>query len=139
MPTRDEFATEIESFIGTPIAHMGRSENGVDCVGLIILAASRIGLSINSEGSYGLLPSEGALTTALEHNAKRISRNEVRRGDLVQVFKGQQARHVGVYVGENVAGQPLYVHAWGEEGSVKKAILSDRVRQVWSLFGLEDD
>lgn len=64
MATRQDVLTEARKFIGTPFEHMGRSEAGIDCLGVGIVVGQRLGLL---PATFGIPPySPGGMPKYLE-------------------------------------------------------------------------
>ena len=56
---------EARAMVGVPWRHMGRSTAGVDCIGLILLAAFRAGVALPEPAPYAREPQDHALRAAL--------------------------------------------------------------------------
>ncbi len=56
--TGADFVREARALVGVPYRHQGRTARGVDCLGLVLLAASRVGLMPLEAGraDYGRAP-----------------------------------------------------------------------------------
>jgi cell wall-associated NlpC family hydrolase len=80
------FLGEVQGLLGTPYVWGGESDAGVDCSGLVQLAARRVGISIprTTEAQWG----------ALRH----VQKDDVQAGDLVYFTgaDGASPGHVGV-------------------------------------------
>ena len=97
----EKLFTFIESWYGTPYRYGGFSKDGVDCSGFTQALMSNI---------YQLnLP---RISTEQYNQSKRISKKELKEGDLV-FFKtnGSSISHVGVYLRNN-----KFVHASTSSG-----------------------
>ncbi|MCI2016432.1 MAG: NlpC/P60 family protein, partial [Lactobacillus sp.] len=91
--SKSAFVQKALSFVGTPYVWGGASASGLDCSGLVMLAARLSGL--------GSLPHNAAAQSSLGHS---VSLSSLQPGDLL--FWGSPAYHVAIYIG---GGQ--YVHA----------------------------
>lgn len=134
MISAEDFATAIESFIGVPVRHQGRSREGVDCAGLPLVALRELGIYIQDTTAYGMWPAESKLTEAMSRYSVEDKAKEMRRGSILQVFKGRGARHLAVVSGLSEK-RVVIVHAWHQ--FVSKAYLSDAVQRVWRPNGVE--
>lgn len=58
MATRDDILKEARSWINVPFKHQGRTRNGVDCVGLVVVVCRALGVSSYDSTVYSRRPSE---------------------------------------------------------------------------------
>lgn len=92
--TGEKLATYARSYVGYPYVYGGSSPSGFDCSGFVQYVCKQFGFSVNRTA------------TAQLANGKKVSRSELKPGDLVFFGYGSTATHVGIYVGEN-----KFVHA----------------------------
>lgn len=130
MIPHQEFLKQILHLVGTPVVHRGRTEFGVDCAGLIIVAGRRCGLKLIDDLTYGLIPEESMLYASMLRNASEIPSTLRRPGDIVQMRVGRQARHLAVIIDT----EEQIVHASPKFLEVKISPLSPRlIGFVWRL------
>jgi len=93
-PLREAFVQETAKLEGVPYVWGGRSPRGVDCSGLVQLAASYVGL-----GRF--VPRTSRQQKA---NSRPVHPRDLRRGDLVFTSKRRDRRisHVVVYLGNGM-------------------------------------
>lgn len=135
MSKREEFLREVNNLIDVLVVHKGRTGFGVDCAGLIIVAARRCGLDLVDDMRYGLIPEESMLYAAMLRNAYEIPAALRRPGDIVQLRVGRQSRHLAVIIDteENI------VHASPKFGVVRVSVLSPRlIGFIWRLKEFRD-
>ncbi|NOY16616.1 MAG: C40 family peptidase [Gammaproteobacteria bacterium] len=86
--SRAEAASRVaKSMIGQSYRYGGQSPGGFDCSGLVWYSYKKVGVKT------------ARTTKGLRKQAKKISRKELRAGDLV-FFKGWiRTSHVGIYIG----------------------------------------
>ena len=105
---RDDVAACIaraRSFIGTPFRLQGRGRDGLDCVGLIILAH---GIEDDAPDNYGLRGFDRAAAEALlgRHFERRHTETP-EPGDVVLLLPGRAQLHLGHWTGSGL----VHAHA----------------------------
>ena len=109
---RDAFINAAKAYIGTPYVYGGTSKAGIDCSGLIYMAARNSGVK------------ELPRTAALMYQATtRITDAERQKGDLVFFKAGSTVSHVGIFLG---AGKFLHAPSDGPVTGVQVGRLSER-------------
>lgn len=114
-------------YVGVKFRHLGRTEKGVDCVGLLILAARDCGYIAGATSVYGREPRNGLLQGELkEHLGKPVDRAP-RPNDVVAMSlrTDGQISHVGI-ITKHPYGLGI-VHAYGEIGRVVHHRLDDKI------------
>ena len=105
-PMGEALAREALGLVGVPFRLHGRSaETGVDCVGLVALAAWRAGHRGEAPDRYALRGGKLEQFEAWLRAAGLCSAAEIRTGDIVLVQAGMRQFHLMVFTG---AG---FVHA----------------------------
>jgi len=109
-----------------PFKHLGRSERGVDCAGLILLAVRDCGYVAENTPIYGHQPRDGhLLQTMLEHGCVKVDRPP--QVDDILIFKftdSGPAVHAAV-VTKHPNGLGI-VHTYGHIGRVIHQRLDDK-------------
>lgn len=122
-----DIVTAAAAYLGSPWKHQGRARHGLDCLGLIILAAVDVGLARAAEylsleaRQYGRMPPNAL---ARELLAVGMIRTGAPVPGAVGLFAqaGTYPSHVGIIAGE--PGAPLEViHASALAGKVVRHIL----------------
>lgn len=111
MIERDVWIDEIRSWVGTPWVHQGRNRNGVDCVGLLIASAHRLGLTTFDFRAYGRAPMGDMLTRMCDEQMRRV--RLAQPGDVLLMRLSKYPQHFAVLVEPG-----RIVHARGESGRV---------------------
>lgn len=96
---RTAFIAVARSFAGVPFRHRGRTERGVDCLGLVVVAMHAIGRQMQDRPAYGRDPTGdlGAMQEAARaHFGKPIALKNLRPGDVVLMQWHQQPTHVAI-------------------------------------------
>jgi hypothetical protein len=121
-----EFITQARALVGVPWLHQGRSEFGVDCIGLVTLSCNCGGLDlatflgVTDRRDYGR-GAQPELLRRLREHCTRIY--EPIDGCLIVVkfFSDPYPRHFGVYAAGNI------IHADARAGRV----VEHSYRGVW--------
>lgn len=115
------------SLIGTKWRHLGRSERGVDCLGLLVLSLRAAGIEVQDRAKYSREPWKDGLREALrEHFGEPVS--DWQPGDiaLMRWHKEQEPAHVGILANYQFGGLSL-IHAYS-----LIAVTEHRLDEDWS-------
>lgn len=132
---------EARSLCGVPWKHRGRSMEGVDCIGLVILAAVRAGLDLFAmcgihDQSYGRRP-QRKLFELVQLHCRRA--DQLQPGCLLLFrFQGDAyARHFGIFTERStvIHAECKARHAVIEHGYRSQWIV--RTHSIWLLPGVE--
>jgi cell wall-associated NlpC family hydrolase len=125
MITQEKWVAELRKFKGKQFAHQGRSNigdpGGVDCIGLIVVAAGNVGITVppGLPKDYGNLPGTEKFTTwayralqPLDVNPTVGLSTQLNVGDVLffHVENPDEIRHMGVYTG-TLNGVPKMIHS----------------------------
>ncbi|MCD8236308.1 MAG: C40 family peptidase [Prevotellaceae bacterium] len=114
---------ESASWIGTPYRSGGNGRSGVDCSGLNIAIYNHV---------YGKKLNRKSLDQK-EKDCKRISRSELRSGDLVFFSTGNSRKkvgHTGIYLKDG-----KFIHASSSRGVIVSSLDEDYYRKHWICGG----
>lgn len=89
----EAFVAAARGFLGVPWMHQGRSERGMDCVGLIVLSLRAIGVEAPLTADYGRMQDYRQARRYLEEFCDRVGSPEI--GDIV-LFKTTQTLHMAI-------------------------------------------
>lgn len=140
MNNAQDFVTIARSYLGCPHRHQGRSRNGLDCVGLVIVAGKEAGalpsdfeLPTYSQPPRATLFDEFLPTVAMPVNG------EAQPGDLL-VFghkPGGKPRHLGIRTDVGV----IWLHPALSLGRVTESRIDSQIRalllSVWRFKAFE--
>ena len=102
--------TAARQYLGTPWRHLGRTDRGVDCIGLVILAAQRIGIDVADPAPYDRAPQGTRLLRGIERHALRVGTPEP--GDVLLFRMGLYGGHVAIATRHRAYGCPGVLHAY---------------------------
>jgi hypothetical protein len=81
-------------YCGTPWRHLGRSTTGLDCIGLVLLAAREVGLVLPDPAPYEREPQGTRLLDGILAHAARVA--SPAPGDVLLFRMGLYGGHVGI-------------------------------------------
>lgn len=119
-------AEHARTLVGVPFAHCGRTQTGLDCVGVVLASCRAAGVDLGDYRGYSrqqTMNDATAMLSPILTHFDCVPRSSISPGDLLLFSVRGVLTHVGVFVGEN-----QFVHAY--EGSLQKVIL-DRLTHQW--------
>lgn len=123
MTTGESIARSARGWIGTPYLHQGRTRNGIDCIGLLLVVAHELGISDYESTEYSRNPSGRRMARLLGDNLSRIPFPEARVGDVLHLATPFEPQHVAILTRDD----PRYViHADSNAGRVVEVRLDAR-------------
>lgn len=121
--TGADIVTAARKFRGARWRHQGRRPDGVDCIGLVVLARAALNLETLDVTDYSRLASDESMLRYCREHLVEIARDDLRPGDLlVMAFDNQ--RHMGV-VGDYPGGGLSLIHAYASSRKVVENRLDD--------------
>lgn len=122
------FILAARALLDVPWVHQGRSERGVDCIGLVVLAARAAGIEAPLAADYGRMQDYLRARRDLGRFCDRVGLAEP--GDVV-LFKNSQTLHVAI-VTEAIDGKPARViQALGPKSKVVETGLQFTPLMLW--------
>jgi len=131
---RRRFIAAARALVGAPFKHRGRSAEGVDCVGLVVLALAAVGRGVADRDDYGRNPfRDGLREAAVAHFGEPVS--DMQAGDVVLFAWGRdEPNHVGILF-DRPAGGLAVVHALRQHKRVVEHGLSpDQRARIVAVF-----
>lgn len=120
------------SFIGVPWLHQGRSREGIDCLGLLVLSEAACGREMADRANYGRIPVDNELREGLEEHygmavlGEAPALEDLLPGDKALLMLGRDPSHVGI-IGDSPNGKTL-IHSYAS-GPCRVAEM--RIDQAW--------
>jgi hypothetical protein len=84
------------SYIGVPFFHAGRNRNGLDCVGLLVLATHDVGIDVFDEISYSPIINANYLKSRIDKCCHKIDEADASPGDMVLFRVGRSEQHMAL-------------------------------------------
>lgn len=96
-----KFVNKLLEYKGTPFKYFGRSKDGLDCVGLFIVARNEIGLPFYDFKDYSVFPRNNMMEEEMLNFSYKVDKIEKGSIILISYKKGQKPQHSIVYIGNN--------------------------------------
>ena len=137
--TREQVVAEARKWLDVPWRHQGRNAHGVDCVGLVVMVCSALGLSTYDDTGYGRDPDPHRFLPHFQRGGGvRIDPKTMRPGERVVGRQSAFPCHSGIVSEKH--GVPYVIHAhMARRKVVEERILPQApVVAVFRLPGVED-
>jgi hypothetical protein len=108
--TGDRIVAAGREWLGVPWRHMGRCRAGVDCIGLVLLAARKAGWDLPDPAPYLREPQGGRLVSGVLAHGDRVAQAEP--GDVLVFRLGVYGGHLGIATHHRKYGVPAVLHAY---------------------------
>jgi cell wall-associated NlpC family hydrolase len=135
----DDIIAAARECIGTPFWHQGRRVGiGLDCAGVAIHVAQKIGIDHFDVAGYGRTPADGQLERTLEDQPglQRIMLNNRQPGDLLLMRFVSDPQHLAICAGDTI------IHAYESVGTCCEHRLSSmwaaRIVRVYRFVEVEE-
>lgn len=125
---RERIVAAARRYVGTPFRHMGRSEHGVDCVGLLIVAAKASGFLPRDyeTRNYSRVVNPDVLAADLAQFLRPLPADAAPRPADVALFcVAGSAQHVGLVTA--TLPEPRILHAYEPVG----AVVEHAMGEIW--------
>ena len=135
MITPDALIQEARTWVGVPFLHQGRSREGVDCVGLVIVVGRALGILPRDfeRTAYGRVPHAGKLLQEIA--AHCVSTATACPGSLLVLRWQGDPHHIAICTGANL------IHANARVGRVVehgyRHPWPKLTQSVWRMPGVE--
>lgn len=139
MIVTDDILAAARECIGTPFWHQGRQVGiGLDCAGVAVHVANRIGINCLDVAGYGRTPVSGQLERALDEQPglQRIFINDRQPGDLLLMRFASDPQHLAIFAEDTI------IHAYEHVGQCCEHRLSSlwavRIVRVYRFVEIEE-
>ncbi len=137
MISRTAIISEAQSWKGIKWRHQGRTREGVDCVGLIVVVGHALGLSKYDYGEYGRDP-DGSFIEHFDAVAESVSRGDKQPGDIAIFTDAKFPGHVGWFSMNR--GNLTVIHSHASRRKVVEEVfdfeLKDKLIDVYRFAGV---
>ena len=110
---REDYINELVKLNNINYVELGRNEFGVDCIGLPILALSKLNIKIKEDLSfYSPVGNSTDLINALSINCKLKNFKELEKGDILLIRYLSTPQHLAIFLGDYYKnGNNYIIHA----------------------------
>ena len=128
--TRADIVREARALIDVPFRHQGRTREGIDCAGVVIYIARKLGVSAFDVSGYRARPDGRTMKEHCDREMLRVPLDAFGVGHVV-LFRNVESvpQHLAV-VGDYFAGGLSLIHAYEPNGRV----LETRLDAAWKHF-----
>lgn len=132
--TRKDFVAECRKFLGVRWQHQGRSEKGIDCVGLLVAPAMTLGVlqPEDNVANYHRMPQDDTLDKLLHRHCRRLPKwKEAQPADILAVKYDTQPQHVMIITKPwNPQWGFHVIHSFGN-AELGGAVIEHRLDTAW--------
>ena len=122
------FVAAARSYVGVPWRHLGRSRTGLDCIGLVLLAAREARTDLPDPAPYAREPQGTRLLEGILAHATRVA--EAAPGDVLLFRLGLYGGHVGIASTHPAWGVPACLHAYAPRKQVVEQPMDAELRSA---------
>lgn len=136
----DIIIKEARRWIGTPFRHAGRSETGIDCVGIPIKILHFLRYTEWDDIDYSRRVNPARMKEEIELFCVNVEQGIVnaQKADLLWFNICGSSQHVGIYTGKE---ENTLIHAYESVGKVVEHELNNkwvnRIQSVYRFIGIE--
>lgn len=121
-------------YLGVPWRRMGRTRYGVDCIGLLLLAAKDCGYNVPEIEPYEDEPSDSRLADTLLEYCDEVMVAQMQPCDIATFQVGLYAGHIGIVSIHPEFLVPSLIHAYAPRRKVIEEPIENLSFPVWRVF-----
>lgn len=118
-----DLQTAARQYLGVPFRHQGRNALGLDCGGLLVVAAADLGRILDDIKGYARTPDGKTLVAVMERNLKRVNRKP-EPNDIILFKLRKYPQHIAICTDIGI------IHAHADNGKVVEHGLDDKWRSM---------
>lgn len=122
----EAFVAAARGWLGVPWRHLGRDRAGVDCIGLLLVAAREAGRELPDPAPYERVPAGPRLLAGIAAMCRRVAEPEP--GDVLMFRMGIFGGHVGLATRHGAYGVPAVLHAYAPHRRVVEQPMDEMLR-----------
>ena len=126
MTTPAEIVTQARSWLGVRWLHQGRTEAGLDCIGLVLKVAHALNLTEFDTRDYARFASDETMLELCRSHLVVVQPADLAPGDLA-VFGFDSQRHIGIIGDYPAAGALSLIHAH----AINRQVVEHRLDDQW--------
>lgn len=100
------------TYLGCKWHHLGRNRAGIDCLGLLVLAARDVGVELDDKKNYPRQADGESLLAECDRQLKKADKHNLKPNDIVVIRFGKSPQHIGIVTDIGL------IHAYQTAGSV---------------------
>jgi cell wall-associated NlpC family hydrolase len=116
--TRAAILTAARAYLGAPFRHQGRSVDGMDCVGLLVLVGRRLGYPHRDITGYSRRATGMGFLQHFHAHLDEIAPRDARVGDVLVFVESVYPCHTGILSAVAGTDVPHLIHAHALRGCV---------------------
>lgn len=129
MTPRTQVVEEARKWLGVPWKHQGRSRQGLDCAGLIVVVAQALKLSTFDSSDYGRIPDGISILQICKDNLVELPKYvPMKAGQILLMKFERHPQHLGIVGDYSVPGEVSLIHSYA--GSRK--CTEHRLDSIWT-------
>lgn len=133
-----DFVKTARSFIGTPFAHQGRLPGvGLDCAGVVVMAAIENGLQIEDEFGYPEISEDNVFADKVASYCDIIPISECAAGDLMMFRFFKNPQHIAIVSNINPL---MIIHGYMQVGkTVENNVDATWLKRLTGCYRIKND
>ena len=128
---KDSVISMARAMIGWPWRYHGRSETGIDCVGLACVIAAAAGHPFADHTDYVFPPAPGQLKREVNRNMTPIGNTRIPGTVLLLADRPGDPKHCGIYTGSTL------IHAMEGKGVMEHRLMERRPFRVIGAYSFK--
>jgi cell wall-associated NlpC family hydrolase len=134
MTTSEQLVRVARGFLGVRFAHQGRSDAGLDCLGLLLLTARHAGVTLNGfcpstldARDYGTRPDSAYLQAMLMQHLVVVKPADMQVADILLLHIGGRPQHLAMVSDYPQLGAFGMIHAY----ALARKVIEHRLDEAW--------